>query len=199
MRLACLASLVCIGLALAGCAGTPGQSSENPAWQQRVSQLSKLSHWRASGKLALRTPEQSQSGNLDWTQDRHNTHILLSGPLGMGATAIVSDQKTLRLTQDGDTRVYDISANGQTGTVPGWDLPLQALPHWIMGLPAPQSPVTTQILENELMQQLQQDGWTITYQLYGQFGQYMLPTRIKIVRGGTQARLVLRNWTEFSY
>ncbi len=198
MRLAYFASLLCISLALTGCAGTPGPSSENPAWPQRVSQLSNLSHWRVSGKLALRTPEQSQSGNLDWTQNGRHTHILLSGPLGMGATAIESDQKTLRLTQDGNTQIFDISSSGQANVVPGWDLPLRALPHWIMGLPTPENPANTKTLENNLMQQLQQDGWTITYERYGQFEGYMLPTRIKIVRGGTQARLVLRNWTEFA-
>ena len=168
------------------------------SWQDREAQLSALSHWNASGKLALRTPDQSESANLEWAQDSNVTRILLSGPMGLGATSIESDTKQLKISRDGQTQHYDISSQTATDVIIGWDLPLQALPYWILGLPSPKTPALDQLVENGLLRQIKQLGWTVTYEQYQQFEQYTLPTRLKIERDSTRARLIMRNWESFS-
>jgi len=198
MRLAPLASLLILSTILAGCAGTPTQSPKNLAWQERVEQLSALSQWSASGKLAIRTANNSQSASLEWQQSGPVTRIYLTGPMGLGATSIESDQKTLRVNRDGHTQTYDISSGIPRDAGITSDLPLQALPHWIRGLPNPTTPVEERVLEHNLLQKLRQQGWTITFEDYRRFEHYTLPTRIKIERDDTQARLILRNWTGFS-
>lgn len=195
MRLAFRAGPLCIWLILAGCAELPKQPETELGWRDRSAQLTTLSRWNASGKLAIRTENQSESANLEWAQANNISRIHLSGPMGIGATAIESDRKQLQISRNGETRHYDIAT---AGADMGWDLPLQALPYWILGLPSPQNSIQGELIENGLLRQVKQLGWTVTYQSYGQFDQYTLPTRMKIERGDTHARLIIRNWTDFS-
>ena len=76
----------------------------------------------------------------------------------------------------------------------GWDLPLQALPDWLKGLPAPGLDVEESVLEGNLLRQLLQGGWQVLFQSYGVFGDYTLPTRLSIERGDTSAKVILRQW-----
>ena len=195
MRPVYFAGLICIGLLLASCADQPKRTSNDTSWQNRATQLKALTHWKASGKLALRTQDKSESASLQWEQSDNVTQIVLSGPLGLSATSIQSDQSSLTIEQGGQTQHYDISA-GTTHTA--WDLPVQALPYWILGLPAPGEPVQEQIIEQNSLRQMTQLGWTVTYEDYGQFDQYILPTRMKIERSSTRARLLIRHWSGFS-
>lgn len=183
---------------LTSCADVSKQPSNAPNWNQRVAQLLVLTRWSASGKLAIRTKAQSQSAGFNWQQDDHSTHILLTGPLGLGATSIDSDRHTLKISRDGDTETFDMSSGLADEATIGWNLPLQELPFWIRGLPYPEAPIEGQIIQQSLLQQLQQQGWTITYENYASFDRLTLPTRITIERNDTRARLIIRNWSDFS-
>ena len=199
MKPGIVAAVLAVSLLLSACAGLPTQYASDLDWSDRVAQLNALKTWRASGKLAIRTQEQSESVNLQWQQDNHTTHIVLSGPLGIGATSIESDMQQLSVTRDGHTEHYDISSARAARDAFGLDLPLQALPYWIMGLPAPGLQSNNDpLIERGLLRRQEQLGWTITYESYGQFGHYTLPTRLKIERQSTRARLILRNWSDFS-
>ena len=183
---------------MTSCADISKKTPRVPNWNQRVEQLSALTRWSASGKLAIRTQTQSETASLDWQQDGHNTHILLTGPLGLGATSIDSDRSTLQVSRDGDTRIFDISSAATSEATIGWDLPLQELPFWIRGLPYPRVSIEGQVFELGLLLQLQQQGWTITYENYALFDHFTLPTRVTIERNDTRARLIIRNWSDFS-
>ena len=195
MRSVYLAGLICIGLLLTSCADQPQRTSSDTSWQTTEAQLKALSHWKASGKLALRTQDKSESASLQWEQTDNVTQIVLSGPLGLSATSIESDQSSLTIEQGGQVQHYDISSGTAHTT---WDLPVQALPYWILGLPAPGEPVQEQLIELNSLRQMTQLGWTVTYEDYGQFDQYILPTRMKIEKNSTRARLLIRQWSDFS-
>lgn len=198
MRLVSFAGLVYSCVLLASCADLPQRASNDLDWRDREVQLKALSHWKASGKIAIRSPEQSESATMEWDQANNITRILLSGPMGLGAISIESDENSLQISQNGQTQYYDISSGSGERAVVGWDLPLQALPYWVLGLPAPREPVQEQVVEQGLLRRVEQLGWTVTYEDYDQFAQYVLPTRLKIERSGTRARLIIRKWSGFS-
>jgi outer membrane lipoprotein LolB len=198
MRVLVFACLLGASLLVTSCADINKQPPISPNWKERVEQLSALSRWSASGKLAIRTEAQSQSASMDWQQDGHSTHILLTGPLGLGATSIDSDRNTLQVSRDGNTKTFDISSAAASEATIGWDLPLQELPFWIRGLPSPTTPIEGQVFQQNLLQQLKQQGWTITYENYALFDHFTLPTRVTIERNDTRARLIIRNWSDFS-
>lgn len=198
MRVLVFACLLGGSLLVTSCADISPQRPNAPHWNEQVEQLSALTRWSASGKLAIRTEAQSQSANMDWQQDGHNTHILLTGPMGLGATAIESDRNTLQVSRNGDTKTFDISSTAASEATIGWDLPLQELPYWIRGLPSPKTPIEGQVFQQNLLQQLQQQGWTITYENYALFNHFTLPTRVTIERSNTRARIIIRKWSDFS-
>ena len=186
-------------LALAGCAGMPGPEPGNANWQSHRDQIQQLSHWTASGKIALRTPEQAESASLLWQQIGESSHLRLSGPMGISATTVDSDGRLLEVRQGDDYSRWDLD-DPDLGSEHTWDLPIRSLHHWLKGIPAPESPVESLLLDAAglLPQQLQQLGWTIDYQQFASFDGYLLPTRLQVARGETRARIILREWGDLS-
>ena len=144
----------------------------------------------------MRTADSSDSASLVWEQQDRDTYLRLSGPLGVGATTIYSDGRQLDIHQGDEHRTLDISTPDAIALNTGWDLPLQALTHWLKGLPSPDYKVQRLELDprTELLHHLQQDDWEVRYDEYGQFQGFTLPTRLHIQRGATQAKLAILDW-----
>jgi outer membrane lipoprotein LolB len=183
-------------LMLAACAGPVQRPTEPADWTAHSAQLARLADWTASGKLALRTEERSDSANIVWRQRDRNSHLNLSGPMGVNATEVRSDGERIEITQGEERRSFDISSPEAIRRNTGWELPLQSLPYWLKGLPSPHLDVQSLQLDPQrgLLRDLRQDNWQIHYQEYDDFGQYTLPTRLRIERGATAVRILLREW-----
>lgn len=180
-------------LFLAACATGPAPVAEHP-WQLRTQQLAALENWTARGKIALRSGQQSESASLDWQQRGSDTRLQLAGPMGLQATEIHSNGRELLVQRGEELTRLDITTPDALRLQTGWDLPLQALPFWLKGMPAPEPRATAVNIADELLQQLDQNGWVIRYERYQQFGDYLLPTRLSIERGDTRARVVIQDW-----
>ena len=146
--------------------------------------------------MAVRTANASESASLVWQQDNQNTYVQLSGPLGIGATTIYSDGLELEMHQGNDHTTIDISDPDAMISNTGWDLPLHALSYWLKGIPSPDSTVQRLELDpkTELLQSLWQNDWEVRYDQYEQFEEFTLPTRLKIQRGATRAKVIISNW-----
>jgi len=183
-------------LLLAGCAALEPQLPTSAGWQAHSQQLALLQQWTANGKLAVRSADAAESASLEWRQHDQDTHLQLSGPLGVGATTIYSDGQQLDIHQGNEHRTLDISTPDAVVLNTGWDLPLLALTYWLKGMPSPHAKVQKLELDpqTELLQILQQDDWEVHYEQYGQFEQFTLPTRLRIQRGATRARIIISHW-----
>ena len=188
-----LVVLTCCGLLLlSGCAGMRQPSPPEQAWEQRRLQLQMLDHWTASGKIALRTAEQAETASLVWQQVGEATHLRLSGPMGISATTVDSDGRQLEIRRGDEYsrwQLDDPALEDQNS----WQLPLLALHHWMKGIPDPQLPVESLTLDEsgQLPSQIRQQGWTVDYRDFALFEQYRLPTRLRLYKGDTRARIVL--------
>jgi len=181
-------------LLLGGCAGPDTRDTATLSWVEHQASLGQFQYWSARGKLALRTSDRAESATLLWRQQGAHSELHLSGPIGMGATTIHSNGQQMEIRQGDERRVIDISTPDAIARNTGWDLPLQALPYWLKGLPAPREEVQLLELDQDLLRSLQQDGWSVQYQQYEQFDQKMLPTRLRIQRGDTSVRMIIGNW-----
>lgn len=188
-------ALVALVLLLAGCAAEPGRPPVADTWQVHSARLAQLDDWRAEGKLALRTEDMSESVSLLWRQQGSSTLVHLQGPLGVNATTISSDGRQLEIRRGDEHRILDLSEPGALQRQTGWDLPLPALPYWLKGMPAPGAVEALELnAEGTLLQSLHQGSWEVRYEQYGVFGDLYLPTRLRIVRQDTSARVILRDW-----
>ncbi len=195
VRFLALVSLVLLG----ACASQTMAPSDAGDWDSQATQLSKLDQWRAVGKLALRSAEQSETAAFDWQQQGNWTELALSGPVGLNATRLSSDGSNLIVERDGSTSIYDISTPGAIQRSTGWDLPLNALPYWLRGLPQPDQEPIEQSVSGGHLHHLSQLGWDVTYEGYSQvdsdqYGSTILPTRIILTRAATRLRLIIRRW-----
>ncbi len=185
-------------LVLSGCAGLSTSPDAQPGWLEHKARLESMTHWTANGKIALRTPDKSESGTLLWQQMGEATHLRLSGPMGLSATTVDSDGQHLEIRKGKDYSRWPVAQYEQE--YPGWNLPLTALPHWLKGVPDPELPVEQLTLDTagQLPQILQQQGWTVTYESFERFDGKQLPTRMRLSREDTKARIILRDWQDAS-
>lgn len=189
-----LGLLLLLTALLTACATAPGPDAVDTPWAERSTRLTALQHWQAEGKLALRSNEQAESANLIWRQSGNSSDLQLSGPLGMATTRIHSDGKVLEIQRGEEFQVLDISTPGAVRLNTGWNLPLASLPYWMKGVPHPGAQPDDLTVKRQLLRELVQDGWRVQFEAYGEFGAYTLPTRLRVERGDTSARLVIRQW-----
>ncbi len=192
-------SLLLIGmLVLAGCAGTAPRDipAASAGWEATRSQLLDFTHWEARGKIAVRSTGQAESANLKWQQVDSDSHLELSGPMGLSATTVDSDGQyiTIRRGEEQQRWALDDPAFNAQNPV---QLPLAALHFWLKGIPSPALPLEALAVDpgSQLPLRLQQQGWSVEFQQFGQFGAYRLPTRIEVARDSTRARIILRDWS----
>ena len=182
---------------MTACAGPTLREDIPPTtWPEHSARLEAVDAWTAIGKLALRSESASETATLVWRQAGGETRVRLSGPLGVGATSIRSDGQVLDIRRGDERRVIDISTPSAIERNTGWDLPLQALPYWLRGLPAPGTDVESLRFDpaTGLVRQLRQRGWRVDYDDYRRCQDLSLPTRVSIKKGHTRARVVIREW-----
>ena len=183
---------------LTACAGPTVQPPEAApgSWMDHAAELAALQAWTANGKLALRTSDYAESASMQWRQRDQRATVTLSGPIGLNATVIESDGDRLVVSRDGENHSWDVSTPDALERETGWELPVTALPHWLKGVPAPGLEVQMLELDADraLLQHLRQNDWDVHYEGYASFTHHTLPTRLRIQRGTTSARVIIRDW-----
>ena len=144
--------------------------------------------------MAFRNAERAESASVSWLQNKKHTQIRLSGPLGFSATTISGDGETIELRQSEETRRYPMTDSEAIYAETGLELPIQALPYWLKGLPDPEANIDKQEFLRGQLKLLVQSGWVISYDQYKTFNRYSLPTKLKMNRADTQVRLIMRQW-----
>ena len=185
-------------LFISGCAHrgslTPPQ---NVVEHQR--QLQAISDWQLSGKLGIRTAEDSGSASVKWVQQLANYQINLSGPLGQKSMIITGTPDKVRLEQTGEPAQEAKTAEALIKQSAGWTLPVAQLAYWVRGVPAPKLRIThLQQNDSGLLDRLVQGGWSISYSNYRDqtFNGTVLPLPGKVTAEYQDVRLVLviRSW-----
>lgn len=162
-------------------------------------QVQAIGDWQLTGKLGLRTADDSGSASVKWMQQIVNYQINLSGPLGQKSMIITGTPDKVRLEQTGEPAQEAKTAEALIKKSAGWTLPVTQLAYWVRGVPAPKLRITQlQQNENGLIAQLIQGGWIINYSNYRDqtFNGVILPLPGKITAEYKDVRLVLviRDW-----
>lgn len=178
------------------------QANEAERWQHRVSAINAMTAWRVRGKVAYRLPDDAGSASLDWQQQDTRSELRLAGPLGAGSTRISNEGALLRLQRDGIERLYPADAAPWLPEGKLLPVPVNAIQHWLRGVPDPTLRLDALQLENALALRIEQDGWLVTYDEYGdqpdaaENAVLALPIRLSLQHAGTglSLRVLLRDW-----
>jgi outer membrane lipoprotein LolB len=187
-------------LLLAACSTIPERvpvSDRQVAWQQRQVALSDIYAWDMRGRAFVRAGEEAGQTALHWVRDRMTHRIDLILALGAGSMRLTQDERGAEL-RDRENRISrDSSLQLLLRRSTGWDLPLESLNYWVLGLPAPGEIVKNEIDEYGRLQLLEQKGWKVEYIEYSDFSGFDLPSRVHVKRNDGAAmeiRLAIQAW-----
>ena len=197
MKVTRLFIITLITILFTGCATRPPVdiSHRNASWDIHRDQLSKLTSWRASGRISVRLNNQAWSATLQWQQQRQEYFLRLIAPLGQGTYEITGNKAgvSLRTAKDEIYQANNPETLMQRNL--GWSVPLTGLVYWIRGLPVPGTrPELLSLDDQGRIADLVQSGWRVSYSAYNVTGDYDLPGRIALQNDKLKVRLVIKNW-----
>jgi outer membrane lipoprotein LolB len=180
-------------LALAACQTLPPRADLRPAaaaWPR----LAAIGSWRARGRVAVRSATEGFSASFDWRESAGRSELDVRGPLGAGAAHITRTADTIRI-DTGSAAPIDVAApferlEAELTARLGFPLPIEPLRYWMLGAPAPDRPSTATPTGFE------QDGWAITLASFAPVSSapVPLPSRLTLVRAGTQIKVAVSDW-----
>ncbi len=178
-----------LGFSLLGaCAATPPKQAAT--WEQRALDLQRATHWQLDGRAAAALGTQGWQATLSWREADNMAEVHLSGPFGIGAL-------TLKQGPDG------VSLNGappsdaalaQLEDQLGFELPLDDLRFWLLGVPDPAAASELTRNDQDRAQLITQEGWSIAYDKYMPVAGDVLPSRVVLSRDAVRVRIVIDHW-----
>lgn len=190
-----------VAMGLAGCATVAPPPSEQGSpvhrqslFEQRAASLARLDRWLISGRVAVSSDVESWQGTVNWRQSGKEFEVRIIGPLGQGAIRIrsASGVATLDLP-DGESLSAESAAELLTRRL-GWQLPVEALRHWMLGVPAPGAVYEAQLDTGGAPVRLSQNGWAVDYRRYQTIDGWLLPDKVFLDNGQWRVRMVVDQW-----
>lgn len=187
------AALILCALVLSGCATAPPKQT-TVDWASVLRERQSLSSWQMTGRAAVTAANEGWNASLEWKQTDAQSQMRLYGPFGAGALRVTTDGETLNIeTSKGET-FTDADARTMLEQTLGTSLPLKPLRYWLLGVPQPGMPALSQLNAAGHLGELDQDGWHVTYERYGDFNGQSLPSRLLLEREGIKVRVVADRW-----
>ncbi len=185
----------------AGCAALAPREvpdDREVAWEALRAELEALSAWHARGRLSVQMGDDGGSAGFDWREHPGGDYALrLSGPWGQGVARIEGGDGYVRL-DEGDGQVLEgASARLLLWQRFGWDVPVDGLRRWLMGLPTGDAAPDAYTLDDfGRLEHLRWEEWEIAYRRYTQVDGLDLPADLTIrhVAEGTRIRVAVDNW-----
>ena len=159
-------------------------------WELRLPALQQTAEWALDGRVAASIGEQGWQASLAWKQRGGTTELHLTGPLGLGASA-------LRLTPEGlsiDGAPPRDDARQTLQERLGVDLPLESLRFWLLGVPDPGEASMITRNAQDRARQLVQSGWTVDIGRYLPVAGDWLPGQLTVQRDIVRVRIVVDHW-----
>lgn len=197
MRLRRLLLLLPLVVLVGACATGPRSLPDDreQAWERMRAQLETLQSWRAEGRLVARTGNEGGQARFAWREFGDGRFSLrLSGPWGQGAARLEGADGEVELRAADGRRFTGTDARTLLLSVYGWDIPVDALRRWLIGLPT--DGATHELDRFGRIASLQWRGWSLDYRRYRQHDELDLPALLVANRDGddVELRLAIDHW-----
>lgn len=176
--------------ALAACVSTRPLPPPEAQWPQRLEGLQNAAAWQLDGRAAVALGTQGWQATLNWRQSDNTAEVHLSGPFGIGALALKQSSQGLSL--NGAPPSDAVLAQLQEKL--GFDLPIENLHYWLLGVPNPASTFDLSRNSQDRAATLSQAGWSIAYDRYLPVAGDVLPGRLVLSRGDVRVRIFIDHW-----
>ena len=195
--------LVCAGytglllalVVLSGCAThqpIPATGSSESLWQLRQQELSQLLGWQIKGRIGFVSANDSGSAGLYWKQSQESYELKIVAPLGAGRLVVAGDANGVILQSSEGEILYAENARSLIWQSTGWEIPMDRLRQWIIGLPTVNE--TYQLDDKGRVRFIENLRWKVEYFQYQNVGEYALPKKLRIESPQIQIKLVIKDW-----
>ena len=183
---------------LSGCASLPElvpSERETATWRTHSRALARFQNWTMVGALVVRTAGEATRVAVRWRQARTTYRVRFSALLGAGLFELEGSETTVEARFADGRRIQAESPETLLEQEVGWSVPLDGLRYWLVGTPAPGETATAMELDDRgRLARLEQAGWTVIYEEYGDLDGLSLPERIRFSSEAIDATVVVRRW-----
>lgn len=183
-------------LLLAACARMPVKPGDEArleaAQAAHEAALAQETRWSLQGRIAVRANGDGGSGRIDWHQQGESFDIRLSAPVTRASWRLEGQPGAARIEGLDGGPLAGPDARDLLRQAVGWDIPVQALAHWVRGGRAP-GPAELRYGPDGRPAELRQQGWTVEYRDW-EAGAFPRPRRIFASRDDASVRLVVDQW-----
>jgi outer membrane lipoprotein LolB len=197
-RASSLAALAVLAM-LGGCrtapppVAIPGPGADAP-WPVQRAALEKLERYALAGKVAVAANGQGFSAALRYEQQPRRADLALDGPLGIGGMRIALAENHLGVTNSRGEALDGEAARAEIERRLGFELPLDELRWWLLGLPAPGQSDVDAAPDSGEIRGFVQNGWHVAINTRAPALGFSLPQRLTAERGGARLKLFVERW-----
>jgi outer membrane lipoprotein LolB len=197
-RLAATAALGMLAV-LAGCRTAPpptvvvGPGADAP-WSEQRAALEKLERYSLAGKVAVAANGQGFSASMRYAQQSQRADLALDGPLGIGGLRVALRGEELEVTNSRGEALDGEAARAELERRLGFELPLDELRWWLLGLPAPGPSMPDAAPGTGELRGFTQNGWRVSINTRAPALGFSLPQRLTAERDGARLKLFVERW-----
>lgn len=187
-------------LLLAACAPqqlvrNKGDTASLTQQEAREQQLADANHWTLQGRLFVSNGRDGGTLNVTWAQnDDHYEFVLRTPVTGKSYRLVGSAEGAVLEGVDGGAQ-RGPDAEALMRRTLGWDVPLDELRAWVLGVRAKGSAAEVSFGDDKLPSLLQQDGWAVSYPAWDNTRQPPLPTKVFAEKPPYKVKLAIESWS----
>ena len=182
---------------VAGCRTAPPRSIAGPGadapWPAQRAGLETLDRYALNGRVAVAANGQGFSANLRYAQQASNSQLSLDGPLGIGGLRLELAGEDLEVATSRGEKLDGLEARAELERRLGFELPLNELRWWLLGIPAPGEAAVNAADSGEI-RDFTQRGWRVVINSRVPGLGFSLPQRLTAEREGARLKLLVERW-----
>ena len=167
--------------------------NQSVALDERRASLSAMHEWGLAGRIAVRKGDEIWAGQLRWQELDDQYQVQFNAPTGQGALRLSGGSAGVELRLADGSRVQADDADSLIAEQTGWDIPLNGMRQWVLGLPTTAPIDGLSLDEQGRPLSMLQSGWTIQYLRYTKDDR-QLPNKIDLRNQDLSIRLVIHQW-----
>jgi len=147
-----------------------------------------------NGRIKIKQGTQHDSSGIHWEHGKKEDELLLLGPLGYTAGRIHKDEQGATLDDAYGKHFAAPDAEALMQKSVGWQLPLNGLQYWVVGMPVPEVEARVERNSNGQISLLKQQGWEIRYTRYAGSKPDALPMQLEMSFEELDVLLQIDEW-----
>ena len=185
-------------LLAAGCRTLPPGAPVGPGadapWPEQRAALEKLDRYGLNGRVAVAANGQGFSASLRYQQRASHTNLALDGPLGIGGLRVDIEGKDIEIATSRGDKLDGQAARDELERRLGFQLPLDELRWWLLGIPAPGEASINEDGGSGEIRDFTQSGWRVSINSRAAGLGFSLPQRLTAEREGARLKLFVQAW-----